>query len=257
MWRQGSLSGGQIDPTMPFRPQVEQWRSLLSRYGGDLPVEFLLAWLEKESGGSPCATGIPNVEAGIFQTFHPSDDRFGATFEQLRAACSGQSQVRQLSSEETELQARAGINFVRGKRDAARAHFAAAGIRFGAGSTDFWTGVKQEHALPCVMGGLLPRITAKLGRPPRSWAEIHQTAMAMAPSEMDPGCAKFAASPSLRGLRNRLEDTFANAEEIGRFGSGGVGSVLLKIALAAGLAFVAYKIWTAGDSPAALPPPAP
>ena len=243
---------------MPFSPQVEQWRSLLSRHGSDLPTDFLLAWLEKESGGNPCAQGMTDpsrFEAGLFQTMHPSDDRYGATVAQLRAACSGQAQTRALSSDEALHHVKSGLNFIRDKKDAARAHFRAAGISFGEGSPDFWTGVKQEHALPCVMGGLLPRITAKLGRAPRSWAEIHQTAMVMSPSEMDPGCARFAASGSLRGLRNRLEDTLANAEEIGRFGGGGVVSLLVKLGLAGAIAFAAYKLWTQYDQPAVAPPP--
>lgn len=242
---------------MSFSPQVEQWRSLLSRHGSDLSTDFLLAWIEKESGGNPCAQGIPGVEAGLFQTFHPADDRYGATFAQLRAACSGGSQTRALSSDETMFHVKSGLNFIRDKKAAARAHFAAAGIRFSEGSPDFWTGVKQEHALPCVMAGLLPRITGVLGRPPSSWGEIHQTAMAMQPSDMDPGCAGFAASGSLRGLQNRLEDTLANAEEIGRYGGNSVQSLLLKLGLAAGLAFAAYKLWTRYDQPAvaAAPPP--
>lgn len=239
---------------MPFPPQVEQWRSLFARHGSDLPTDLLLAWAWKESDGNPCATGIPGVEAGLFQTYHPTDDRYGATFAQLRAACVGQSQTRALSSDETLFHVKSGLAFVRDKKNAARAHFAAAGIRFSESGTDFWTGVKQEHALPCVMGGLLPRITARLGRPPDSWAEIHQVAMDMSPAEMDPGCAGFASAPSMKGLRNRLEDTLVNAEEIGRFGGGGLGSLLVKAGLAALIAVAAYKLWTANDPAPSSPP---
>lgn len=241
---------------MPFPPQVEQWRPLLKRFGGDLPIDFMLAWLAKESGGSPCATGIPGVEAGIFQTFHPADDRFGATFSQLRAACSGGQLARPLTADEAALHAKVGVNFIRNKVATARAHFAAGGMRPSESSIDFWNGVKQEHALPCVMGEI-PRVAARLGRPPRSWAEFREQLMATPASGMGQGCANFANSPSLRGLRNRLEDTIANAEEVGKFGGGffGGGSVIIKIGLAAALAFAAYKIWTAGDdAPSPLPP---
>jgi hypothetical protein len=235
---------------MPFPPQVEQWRGLLRRLGPELPIDFMLAWLFKESGGNPCATGIPGVEAGIFQTFHPSDDRFGATFSQLRAACSGGSLTRPLTADEAELQARVGVNFLRGKIAAARGHFAAGGMRPSTSSADFWIGVKQEHALPCVMGEI-PRVAARLGRPPRSWDEFRSQLMATPASGMGQGCANFANSPSLRGLRNRLEDTIHNAEEVGKFGGGFLGSgggIVIKLALAAALAWGAYKIWTAGDA---------
>lgn len=231
---------------MPFPAQVEQWRSLLSRFGSDLPIDFQLAWLLKESGGNACALGIPNVEAGIFQTFHPADDRFGATFGQLRAACSGSKLVRPLTPDEAALQAKAGTNFIRGKRDTARAHFAAAGIRFPESSTDFWTGVKQEHALPCVMADL-PRITAFLGHPPRSWDEIHRAFVAIPASKLGSGCANFKNSPSLKGLSSRLEDTLVNAEEVGKFGG---TSLFVKLGLGALIAFAAYKLWTSGEEPA-------
>lgn len=203
----------------------------------------MLAWLAKESGGNPCALGIPGVEAGIFQTFHPADDRFGATFSQLRSACSGGKLNRPLTSDEAVLQAKVGVNFIRNKVAVASAHFAAAGIKFPKSSKDFWIGVKQEHALPCVMA-ILPRVTAKLGRPPRSWSEIHQTLMRMSQSELAGGCDRFAASPSVRGLKNRLEDTLVNAEEVGQFGGGlfGTTGTVLKIALVGAFAYGAYRL---------------
>lgn len=243
---------------MSFPPQVEQWRPLFRRIAPDLPENFLLGWIAKESGGLECALGIPGVEAGIFQTFHPADDKFGATFAQLRANCgSGQQRARAMTADEAALQVRHGTNFVRSKAAAAKAHFAAAGIRFSPSSKDFWIGVKQEHALPCVMGALLPRISAKLGRPPRSWAEIHATAMAMSPSEMDAGCGRFAATPSVRGLKNRLEDTLVNAEEVGSLGGGLLGglggSTLMKLVVIGGLAYGAYTLASTWSSPAPAP----
>ncbi len=227
---------------MPFPPQVEQWRPTFRRLGSDLPQDFLLAWLTKESGGNPCATGIPGVEAGVFQTFHPADDKFGATFAQLRALCSGQNLTQAMTSEFASLQANSGLNFVRGKRNAARAHLAAVGARWSESSKDFWTAVKQEHALPCVMGDLLPRVTSALGRPPRSWGEFRNAVMSMSPSQMGSGCAGFAASSSVRGLRSRLEDTLVNAEEVGQFGGGLLGGTLVKVALAAAFGVAAYMI---------------
>ncbi len=203
---------------LPFKASAEQWRPLFQKYAPDLPQDFLIAWLNNESGGNPCALGIPGVEAGIFQTYHPADDRYGATFDQLRAGCSGQTLVDP-SAVDYDLQARHGLNYVRGKIAAAQTHMFAAGVNWPMSSSDFWIGVKQEHALPCVMSDLLPRVTRKFG-PPSSWDEFRREAMSMSPSEMGSGCAGFMASPSQKGLRNRLEDTMQNAEETGKYGGG-------------------------------------
>ncbi len=236
---------------MSFPPQVEQWRARFRRFGSDLPENFLLGWLAKESGGNPCAVGIPGVEAGIFQTYHPNDDKYGATFAQLRAACSGGSQslARALTSDEADLQARSGLGLVRSFKNTARAQLAQVGARWGEGSTDFWTMVKLQHALPAV-AGLLPTVAAKLGRAPRSFAEFHQQVSAIPASSLPAALQRFANSASVRGLPNRMEDAIANAEEVGKFGGGllggltGTSGTIIKIALVGVLAWGAYELAT-------------
>jgi hypothetical protein len=231
---------------MAFAPQVEQWRPLLSRFGSDLPTNFLLAWLAKESGGNPCAVGIAGVEAGLFQTFHPEDDRFGASFDQLRAACSGGSQslARALTPDEAALQVLSGTNLVRSFRNTARAQLAQVGGRWGEGSTDFWSLVKLQHALPAV-AGMLPQITQRLGRAPSGFGEFHQQVIATPFDQLPSALQRFAASASSRGLANRMEDAIVNAEEVGAFGGGvfsGTLGTVFKIALAAGLGYAAYEL---------------
>jgi hypothetical protein len=94
--------------TRTFPAPVEVWRSLieLEAAGSGVPIEFLLSWVQHESYGNPCSLGIPGVEAGIAQTYHPDDDRFGATFDQLRAACVPDTQTlaRPLTADEKDLQ---------------------------------------------------------------------------------------------------------------------------------------------------------
>ncbi len=203
---------------IPFKASAEQWRPLFQKYGSDLPQDFLVAWLHNESGGNPCSLGIPNVEAGIFQTYHPADDKYGATFSQLRAGCSGSTLVNP-SLVDRDLQVRSGLNYVRGKIAAAQTHMFAAGVNWPMSSPDFWIAVKQEHALPCVMGDLLPRVTSRFGPPP-DWDTFKRQALSLSPTEMGSGCAGFARSPSLHGLQNRIADTMRNAEETGKFGGG-------------------------------------
>lgn len=226
-----SALGGALD--LVFPASVEQWRSRLAAQGGDLPLNFLLGWLKHESGGNPCALGIPGVEAGMFQTYHPADDRYGATYAELRAGCSGGNVVNP-SAINRDLQVKSGLNYVRGKRAAARKHLAAVGASWNESSPDFWAMVKQEHALPCVAIDLLPLVKKKLGRAPSGWNEFRSTAMTIPASSMPAGCARFASSPSHGALRSRLEDTLANAEKVGAYGAGGAGGSVAKLVLLVG-----------------------
>jgi hypothetical protein len=208
---------------LPFKSSAEQWRSYFEAIAPDIPQDFLIAWLDKESGGNPCSTGIPGVEAGIFQTYHPADDRFGATFAQLRQGCTGQM-ITDMSAIDYNLQAMSGINFVRGKIAAAQQHLAYAGVNWPMNSSDFWKAVKQEHALPCVMGEILPQVTAQFGPPP-DFATFREQAMMLSPAQVSSACAAFMMAPSVRGLRNRVEDTMENAEEVGKYGGGVYGAI--------------------------------
>ena len=63
--------------TMPVTPAVKDWVPILEKYRGRIPLKFLENWITHASGGNPNALGIPGVEAGIFQTYHPDDDRYG------------------------------------------------------------------------------------------------------------------------------------------------------------------------------------
>jgi hypothetical protein len=236
---------------MAFPPSVEQWRQILQRVAGDLPIDFLLAWLAHESGGNPCAVGIPGVEAGIFQTYHPHDDQYGATFAQLRAACSGQSQHRQLDGEEAQLQAVSGANLVRAMRERARQMLARVGASWSESSPDFWKMVKLGHNLPAVQYELLPIVRAQLGRPPRGWDEFASRAQQIQASQMSSVLAGFKNSPSVRGRQDRIADVFANAEDVGKFGGGVISRIVkyaVPAALIAALGYAAYRIVNSGSS---------
>jgi hypothetical protein len=215
-----------------FRPAVEQYRPLLQRLGPDLPIDFMMASIDEESGGNNCSLGIPGVEAGIMQTFHPSDDRFGATFSQLRTNCSGQIPIRPLTADEQLLQARVAVNAIRQFRDQARQRLAAVGATWSESSNDFWNFVKLGHGLPAMQTDLLRQITASLGRPPASWDEFKAITLSMAPAQFPPSLVRFAAAASVRGLQNRIADVLVNAENAGKFGGGFIGAVLSNPAVA-------------------------
>ena len=228
-----------------FRASTEAWRPILARMGADLPTDFLLGWIDEESGGNVCSLGIPGVEAGLFQTFHPSDDKFGATFSQLRPACSGQSLLRELTPEEMLLQVQVGLNKVRFMRDRARQTLAAVGATWLEASTDFWNWVKLGHGLPAMQAELMRQITSSLGRAPRTWNEFKDIVLSMPADAFPPSLLPFSRSPSVRGRQNRIADVLANAEHAGQFG--GIAGLSMTTGVAilafAGAAGVLVYLW--------------
>lgn len=170
--------GGAADDGVEFPAPVEAWRSLIERKatGTDVPVDFLLTWVRYESYGNPCALGIPGKEAGIAQTYHPDDDRYGATFDELRAPCvpGKQERARALTSAEKDLQVGSLVALVKGARDATRAHMARAGVTWPESSPDFWKLVKLRHALPAWGANYLIPCGKDLGHPPATFAEFRE-----------------------------------------------------------------------------------
>jgi hypothetical protein len=171
-------SGGPLDDSVGFPAPVEAWRSLIEREaaGTGVPVDFLLTWVRYESYGNPCALGIPGKEAGIAQTYHPDDDRYGATFDELRAPCvpGKQEQARPLTSAEKDQQAGSLVALVKGARDATRAHMSRAGVTWAESSSDFWKLVKLRHALPAWGADYLGPCGKDLGHPPATFAEFRE-----------------------------------------------------------------------------------
>lgn len=224
---------------------VEQYRDDITRLAPDLPPNFVLSWMRSESGGNPCSTGLtePNrFEAGIFQLMFPQDGHYGATLEQLRRGCSGQMLVDP-SAVDRDAQISSGLNLIRDYVGRTQQALAQNGVSWSPSSSDFWKAVKSIHGLPCIMSDLLPRVVQRFG-PPSSWDDFRNEALSLSPSEMGAGCGGFAASPSVHGNRNRLEDIFDNAEAAGKWGGGILGNLpvsggSLVVAAAAGLFLVA------------------
>jgi hypothetical protein len=174
----GDEPGGQTSapPTQspaPKRPyQVESWRPLVTEMAGDIPVEVLLRWIKRESGGNPCATGAPaksgggSIENGIFQLYSPDDDRFATPAQLHGAFCSGQTCIRDLTLEEARIQVASGIAQVNSLRNLARAHLKGAGVVWEEVGSDFWSLVKMEHNVPVVCRDYLKNVR------PTSWSEF-------------------------------------------------------------------------------------
>jgi hypothetical protein len=234
-----------------FPPQVEQWRAPVDRFASgtlvDGQTDFVLQWINEESNGSLCSTGIPGVEAGIFQL----DTRAGAdaqyaSFADLMGPCQrGARLATDLTDDEMQVQVGSGIAKISDAVAFAQSILDSAGVSWS--GSDFGSAVKQVHASPCVLH-LLPTIVAQQGSP-ASWDDFTEAVMALPLSQMG-GCAGLASSASKHGLRNRLEDTMRNAALAGAFWTGGVGAVLnlvknpwVQLALGAFVVWGAWKLW--------------
>jgi hypothetical protein len=209
-----------------FDPLVERWRGEVQKRAGDLPVDAILEWIQIESRGDTCAPGM-STEVGIFQLNFPDDAKYGATPEGLRAICVKSKlpgfDISQLSSAELDMEVGAGINKIFAARDTVRRVFAQAGMRWPESSADFGSAVKQIHAAPAVITELVPKIVRRDGSSPANWDDLRRRVMTFPVEQMSGldkrgrpyGLRALALAPSHHGLKNRLEDTLANAEFVG------------------------------------------
>jgi hypothetical protein len=201
-----------------FPAQVAQWRALLERYAGQIPVPYLLAWILHESFGNPCSYTSLH-ESGIFQLMPPDNtNRGGTTESELRAACVGatQTQSRPLTTDEAARQVQSGIQYVNYLAGVAKQKLDAAGASWSA--PDFWRFVKLQHAYPGPTAGWLAKATQMFGRPPRTFAEFR------------------AANKDVR------QDVLDNADWVGSFAGGGVAGLELGTWLAIGAVVTAAVI---------------
>lgn len=212
-----------------FDALVERWRPEVTRRAAEfgLPVDPLLQWIAMESGGNMSSTGM-STEVGIWQLNLPGgndDSKYGATLEGLRAIAKKSDELATqghnaldlawMTPAEIDMQVGAGVR----KADAARATvhrvLAANGITWPETSYDFGAALKQIHALPAVIGDLIPTITKRSG-PPASWDDFHREVMALPVDQMSKALRPYAVAPSKHGFRSRLEDTLRNAEIFGK-----------------------------------------
>lgn len=158
---------------MSFGPAVEAWRDLVTELAGEVPVEFVLAWMAPESAGNICARGAYSgshvKEAGLAQTyFETASTRVhGVTSGELRAMCAGISQqlARPPTDDERRMHAQLAVDTIADHRAIADDRLAAAGVSWG--EVDCWRLTKLAFALPCIPK-YLPHL-AQQGEDVGSW----------------------------------------------------------------------------------------
>lgn len=208
-WRQGiRMTLGPRGRTLPlgdaptWSAYVEQWRPLLQKYAGGIPIDFLLAWISRESAGNACSY-TKYREAGIFQLMPPDNTNRGSTTEAaLTAACSPTAlasclagnggcdtlPARALTADEMDEQVRSGVQYVNYARSMIHVLMPA----LSESDPDFWRMVKMVHVLPGRVTQFAPGLS--------SWADFRAAAAGSTPA-------------------NWLD----NAEQVGAYGVGGGG----------------------------------
>jgi hypothetical protein len=156
---------------------VEDWRPLITKNAGTLPVDFLMAWLGPESNGNPCSW-TSKSEAGIFQLDPENASNAGtSTAEQhpvppCATGAETYSSFAALTDDQAQVQVSAGINYVNGCVAYTDAELAKYGYSIGAGSADYWSFVKMCHVGVGYMDQLLScAVDGNGGAAPASWAD--------------------------------------------------------------------------------------
>lgn len=178
-----------------FRSSVEAWRPLTTQLANGKPIEFLMAWLDKESGGYPCdytylgEAGIgqldPNNMASVgtnASAQHPSPpcpatlvcDRDPSTGKQTAASCPASSHAAgyaQLTDDQRVRQVQPWLDYVDKCIDRASSDLAQYGYsNWTPDTTSFWSMVKMGHVAPARIPTMLAQgLACNLGVPPADW----------------------------------------------------------------------------------------
>jgi hypothetical protein len=149
---------------MAFPAKVERWRAPLQAAGGSIPVEFMLAWIEHESGGRAALPVSSIGERGIFQ-IHPSEaEKIGLSASEFTALTSDAAVSENVA---------AGVKLVKYYMTQANTLLSKVGASWAPGS--FWTLVKLFHGAPAVAKEGVVAVTKYLGRAPQDWAEFYRS----------------------------------------------------------------------------------
>lgn len=183
-------SGGSLGTAPIDRPALRAWRPIIaSLLPSSLDLDFVMKWIEVESGGNPCAVGSfkqrgPDGhprELGIAQFYNPDDlVRIKLTGDQLRAYCIPETQKlsRPLTAEEMRQQAQATIDLILYCRQRAIRDLEGVGAPMNEAwsqrGRDFYALIKLQHGLPVIPKKGFPAVTKLLGRPPANFAEFSE-----------------------------------------------------------------------------------
>lgn len=159
-----------------FRSSVEAWRPLVMTLGNGKPIDFLLRWIDKESGGNACDY-TKLFESGIFQLMRENLANVGSTEAAYHPTPPCQPGARSivsydtLTSDQQITQVQVGLNYVDRCVDKAQAVLAQYGYdAWTPDTTSFWSMVKMAHVAPARMPVMLAQgLACNAGVPPADW----------------------------------------------------------------------------------------
>lgn len=196
---------------------VSTWGGIIAPLAkaANLNLQYVLRWIEVESGGNPCAVGNPKAlgpdgtpkELGIVQLYNPDDlIKLKATGAELRAYCvPGTQRVsRVLTPAEMLRQAQLAIDLIVSCRKSAAADLLKVGATWDSQSRDFYNLIKLQHGLPGISRSGIPATSKFLGHAPRDWVEFRQT---LSKVKLDPGTEAYRFQ--FDGILNNAEKTGA------------------------------------------------
>jgi len=181
---------------------TERWRSRVVPLAKGIPVDFALAWIDKETGGRP--TIISSLgERGLFQ-IHPDERAWllGLTPEQFEA-------LSDPAQQDTALQV--GMRMIRKYAAFAKRYLGAVGVEWH--GLDFWRMVKLHHGAFALPKYTLEAFARAHGRGPADWQEFRTWLLDAAATNVDLAPKDPVLARRLRELTPRV---IANAEETGR-----------------------------------------
>src|SRR5579859_694666 len=149
----------------PFNASVEAWRDDVTAQAGTKPIDFLLAWMQVESNGNPCSW-TKYQEAGVYQLMAGDNITVANTTiaqqHPVPPCVAGSETVAYRSSltdDQAKEQIRAGMQYIDYCISRVDYFLNLYGYAGQPGWTDsdwsYWCLVKQYHALPSVIHGLL------------------------------------------------------------------------------------------------------
>lgn len=176
----------------PFRGSAEDWRPLAETMAGDIPVDFIIAWIDKESGGNPCSyTTNPTLrEVGIGQYCTAGDCADNLTMANTTAAaqhpippCADGAQTyatyASLSPSQQADQMQALVTYINAARSRVDDYLSGAGTIWLDNGEDYWKLVKMVHVAPGVIPKGLAACSGATGQPCADWNGFSSAARAL------------------------------------------------------------------------------
>lgn len=181
-----------------FPPGVERWRKPLEKISGWVPINFLLAWIQKESGGRPHVVSSLG-ERGLFQVHKDEVPFLKITDEQFANLTKDARLALQVGVKQAKLYARFAKRFL-----------ADVGAEWH--GQDFWKLVKLHHGAFAMPKYALLAFQREHGRGPKTWSELKAFVLDAVEKKQDLVPGNEVLSAKLHAIAKKV---FDNADEVG------------------------------------------